>query len=102
MSNGLSNEDLKTIVQIVKESDMVEVAILYGSRALGTFKNGSDVDIALKGAKLTQEVCSDIYSMLEEDTLLPYFFDVTNYETINNEKLKDHIDRVGELLYCKK
>jgi predicted nucleotidyltransferase len=101
MSNGLSDKDLRTIVRIIECSGVVEVAVLYGSRALGTFRNGSDVDIALKGRKLTQDVCSDIHFKLEEETILPYFFDVTNYETINNEKLKEHIDRVGKVIYCK-
>lgn len=101
MSNGLSDDDLKTIILVIKDFDEVETAVLYGSRAMGTFKNGSDVDIALKGAKLTSDICASIHFELEEETLLPYFFDVTNYETVNNEKLKEHIDRIGKVIYQK-
>ena len=75
------------------------MAILYGSCALGTFKKGSDIDIALKGKEITSTICSLIHFELEEETLLPYFFDITNYEIIKNQKLIEHIDRVGKILY---
>ncbi len=101
MSNGLSAQDIESILKVVKTHDEVDVAVLYGSRALGTFQKGSDVDIALKGDELTSRICSHIHFELEEETLLPYFFDITNYETINNPKLKDHIDRIGQELYRK-
>ncbi len=101
MSNGLSDQDIESILKVIKTHDEVEVAVLYGSRALGTFQKGSDVDIALKGIELTSEICSHIHFELEEETLLPYFFDITNYETINSPKLKDHIDRIGQDLYRK-
>lgn len=101
MNSGLSDKDIETIVSVIQQFEAVETALLYGSRALGTFKKGSDVDVALKGENLTQDICSHIHYQLEEETVLPYFFDVTNYKTINNEKLKSHIDRVGEVIYKK-
>lgn len=66
---------------------------------MGTYQRGSDIDIALKGRKLTSSICSHIHFELEEETLLPYFFDITDYQSIKNEKLKEHIDRVGKIIY---
>jgi predicted nucleotidyltransferase len=99
MNNGLTKQDMKTIIQVLKEYPEVETAVLYGSRAMGTYQRGSDIDIALKGKKLTSSICSHIHFKLEEETLLPYFFDITDYQSIKNEKLKDHIDRVGKVIY---
>lgn len=76
------------------------MAILYGSRALGTFKKGSDIDLALKGETLSDSVCAQIHFELEEDIPLPYFFDVTHYASIDNDKLKAHIDQFGKVFYC--
>ena len=95
---GLSDADIETLLRVIKERAEVEQAIVYGSRAMGTFKKGSDIDIALKGKDLTRSICSHIYFELEE-TALPYFFDITYYAGITNTKLVEHIDRVGKLLY---
>ena len=72
MSSGLTKQDMKTIIQVLEEYSEVETAVLYGSRALGTYQRGSDIDIALKGRKLTSSICSHIHFKLEEETLLPY------------------------------
>ena len=99
MDNGLTEGDTHTIIQVLKEYPEVEIAVLYGSRAMGTHRRGADVDIALEGAKLTPRICSRIHFQLEEETLLPYFFDITDYRSIQNQNLKDHIDRVGKVIY---
>lgn len=92
---GLSKKDLEIIVSVLQQYLAVDEAILFGSRAKGNFKNGSDVDIALKGNKLNAEIVSSISYQLNEETSLPYKFDVLNYHSISSESLKEHIDRVG-------
>jgi len=99
MNNGLTLKDTQTIKAVLEKYPEVETATLYGSRALGTFQRGSDIDLALKGIILTDRICSRIHFELEEETLLPYFFDVTHYGSITNKELKDHIDRVGKVIY---
>ncbi len=99
MNNGLRERDIETIICVLKKYSEVECVVLYGSRALGNFRKGSDIDLALKGKKLTSDICSHIHFELEEETLLPYFFDITHYETIDNDKLKEHIDQIGEVIY---
>ncbi len=99
MRNGLREQDIQTIQAVLKQHPEVETAVLYGSRALGTWQKASDIDLALKGEKLTSQTCSQIHFELEEDTLLPYFFDVTHYEAISNKNLKAHIDQKGQTIY---
>ncbi len=99
MNSGLTESDIKIIVTVLKQHPEIESALFFGSRALGTFQKGSDIDIALKGNNLTNKVCSDIHFVLEEETILPYFFDIINYNSIVNPNLKEHIDKYGEVFY---
>lgn len=95
---GLKNSDLETICQTLKQYPNVTQAILFGSRAKGTHRPGSDVDIALKGNKLTETVLQ-ISMYLNQESLLPYQFDIIDYHSIENQNLIDHINRVGVVLY---
>ena len=79
----------------------VKEAIIFGSRAKGNFKNGSDVDIALKGENINLEIVSNISYRLNEETVLPYKFDVLDYQSINNSKLTEHINRIGISVYIR-
>lgn len=102
MSYGLQQETVNRICSVFSEYPQVEEAILYGSRAKGTYKESSDVDLTLKGADLDMPVLNRIDSDLD-DLLLPWTFDLSIYSQIENEALVDHINRVGVAFYrCKK
>ena len=92
---GLRTEDIREISHYLKEFPEIEKCIIFGSRAKGSYKSGSDVDIALKGEKVTDEVSDRLNLLLNETSSMPYYFDVLNYNSISNEKLKEHIDRIG-------
>ncbi len=98
---GLVESDLQNVVSVLIQFPEVELASVFGSRVKGNYKNGSDVDIALKGKQLSFMIVARINSILNEETSMPYRFDVLNYETITNNKLKEHIDRVGLVIYNK-
>lgn len=97
---GLTNADLQSIVDVIKAYPQVDEAIIFGSRALNTHKRGSDIDIALKGKKIGSAT-STISGILNEESHLPYFCDVLDYDLIDNEDLRNHIDRVGQQIYKK-
>ena len=99
--NGLLKSDIETILSKIKDFPKIEEVILYWSRAKGNYKKGSDIDLAIKWDDINYDICSSLHFELEEETYLPYFFDITNYKAITNEKLKDHIDRVWEVIYKK-
>lgn len=92
---GFQQSDLAIIVSVLQKHQEVAEAWLFGSRAKGNYKTGSDVDIALKGEHLTAEIISNISYQLNEETSLPYKFDILNYNSISNIDLKEHVDRVG-------
>lgn len=101
MSNpfGLTDQDIKTITAVLGRYPAVETASIFGSRAKGTFRRGSDVDIALKGPNLTYRTVAEISDFLNEETIMPYHFDILSYHVIDNPDLIDHIDRVGIVFY---
>lgn len=101
MKFGLKKEILEKINNIFAEYPQIEEAILYGSRAKGNFKNGSDIDLALKGNKLTLSLANKI-SLKIDDLLLPYSFDISIYNQIDNPDVIDHIKRKGVVFYSAK
>ena len=72
--------------------------VLYGSRARGTYKTGSDIDLTLWGAELTHSVLSRIDTELDE-LLLPYMIDLSIFRQIENPEMVKHIQRDGVSLY---
>lgn len=98
---GLTQKEIESIVNVIERYPQVKEAIIFGSRALNTHRKGSDIDIALKGTEI-ENIASTISGILNEESSLPYFCDVLDYNFIDNEDLKEHIDRVGQQIYRKK
>lgn len=98
---GFRVSDLDSIIAILKQEPEVDEVILFGSRAKGNYKNGSDVDLAIKGSNLSHATIRNISYELNEETLMPYTFDVVNYHLIKNVNLTEHIDRMGISIYNK-
>eukprot|EP01136_Pigoraptor_vietnamica_P026390 Opistho-1_new@81399 len=94
MQYGLTDKQLNEILDIITANPAVEEAILFGSRAKGNYRKGSDVDIALKGEHLTLTDVLHIDNQLD-DTYLPYTFDIILYRHINDPDVIEHINRVG-------
>lgn len=99
MNYGLKNRDLEYILEALGKIIGIEEAIIFGSRAIGNYKSGSDVDIAIKGQKVTHSIVSTLSYKMNEEYPLPYFFDIVHYEKIKEQKLIDHIDQVGKTIY---
>lgn len=94
---GLNKNELNHLEGIFIKVPHVERAVLFGSRAIGTHRNGSDVDIAVYGSGLSS---LDILTLLHlvEETMLPYMFDFIIPEA-DNIILSDHINTVGIEIY---
>ena len=99
---GLIDRDIEYIVKAMKKFDEIEKAIVFGSRAMGNYKKGSDVDIAIIGEDITSSTVYGLDDYLNEVYPLPYFFDVLQYSSITNDNLKKHIDNEGKIIYERK
>lgn len=101
MKYGLSAQALEKIRDVFTRYPEVEEAVLYGSRARGDYKNGSDIDLTLRGGDaLTHTILSRITNDLD-DQLLPYTIDLSIFKNIRNPEMVDQIKRVGVALYKK-
>jgi len=97
---GLKDAHIELIRSVFRRHPSVESAIIYGSRAKGNFKNGSDIDLTLQGSILDLTILMKIEDELD-DLLLPYKIDLSIFEKIENPDLVDHINRVGIEFYRK-
>jgi predicted nucleotidyltransferase len=101
MDFGLRQSDINYIVSTIKRFPEIEKAVIFGSRAKGNFKPGSDVDIAIYGENITFDTISNLHWKLEEEVPLPYYFDIVDYTHLKHEELRKHIDRVGKVIFYK-
>ena len=88
------------LVEWAQQYPEIEQIVLFGSRALGNAKKGSDVDLAVVGTQVTQPLVDKLHVVLEEDTLFPYFFDVVHLNTVQNPALREQIQTRGYVIYC--
>ncbi len=95
---GLSVAHQQELQELFARESVISEVILYGSRAKGTFKPGSDVDLTFKGEGLTTPWLLD-FSIKVDDLLMPYEFDLSILSHIENEDLLEHIERVGKVVY---
>jgi len=95
---GLSDKTLAAIWQILAACPAVEKAILYGSRAKGNYRPGSDIDLTLVGEKLDSRTLGQIAASLEESPI-PYQVDLSLWKQLDHAKLRAHIERVGVVFY---
>ena len=93
-SFGLSTQTIDALRGIFKKYSGIEKVILYGSRALGKFKAGSDIDLVLVAPTLGSLDLSKIETAID-DLLLPYSIDLSLLHCVENKALIDHIERVG-------
>lgn len=95
---GLSPTDLAHIRSLLKDHDKVQSAVIFGSRAMGTFRPGSDIDIAISAPDLDHESFLRLSTALD-DLMLPYKIDLVCLHEIDNHALLEHIKRLGVALF---
>jgi predicted nucleotidyltransferase len=96
---GLTDETLTHICSVFRQFPQVDEVRIFGSRAKGTERANSDIDLALYG-EIDQRLVGRITSALDE-LPLPYIFDVKAYAHISHPPFKTHIDRYGTVLYSR-
>ena len=98
MKYGLDDTALNSLESIFHNYPGVEHVLIFGSRAKGNFKEGSDIDLVVKGAQL---LFTDILELKVrmDDLNLPYKIDLLHYNSISDTEVRKHIDRVGKSIY---
>lgn len=96
---GLPETTVQEISAILARHPQVKQATLYGSRAKGDYKHGSDIDLTLRGG--TDLSWRVLYQIMDEldDLLLPYTIDLSRYDDIADPDVIAHIQHVGVTFY---
>ena len=98
MQFGLKQNVIDLIREQLELNPKIEEVVLYGSRAKGNYRPGSDIDLTLKGEELSVKDLISLENQME-DLPIPFKFDISLYHRITNPDLLDHIQRVGILFY---
>jgi len=98
MRYGLEETTIKKINEVFSHFPEIEEVVLYGSRAMGNHKTGSDIDLAILSDKIGMPILYKIERELD-DLLLPYTIDLSVHRYIQNSNLLDHIKKVGNIFY---
>ena len=95
---GLPSEVCDQVLAEIQKQTPVQRVVLYGSRALGRYRSGSDVDLCLTAPAMTLEQLLQLGAQLD-DLLLPWSIDLQLDHLISHEGLKEHIQRAGVCLW---
>lgn len=95
---GLSLQDIEKISGVLRLHSEVEKAIVYGSRALGSFQSASDIDLTLIGCNLTLDHLLRIGGEFD-DLMLPYRIDLSLFQGIEDPSVIEHIQTHGQEFY---
>lgn len=100
MSWGLSDAVIEQAHSLFYRHSKIEKALIYGSRAKGNYREGSDIDLTLFGDELTYH---DLLAISDEfnDSSIPHKIDLSLYHELTHDKLKDHINSVGQIFYSR-
>lgn len=100
MKFGLAEDLILKINLIFAKYPSIEEVVIYGSRAKGNYRPGSDIDITLKGPQIEGSILSKIEEEID-DLNSPYLFDISIFNKLKSPDLESHIQRIGQVFYKK-
>ena len=98
MIPGIPKADSQRLLELIRSHPDVQKVVLYGSRALGRQRAGSDIDICLVAPSMALGELLELGAALD-DLLLPWQIDLQVRHLITHEGLLAHIERAGQLLW---
>ena len=94
---ALTSEELVQLRRVFARHPEVKTVKLFGSRAKGTNAANSDIDLALWGdvdALQAESIAAEL-----DELPTPYKYDVKPFDLIKLRPLREHIQRVGIMVY---
>jgi predicted nucleotidyltransferase len=98
---NLKQETIDVIVKLILKRRQPEKIVIFGSRANGSARQTSDIDIAIFDKECSDADVNLIKNDLEEYVKTPLKFDVLNFYTLTKESLKKAILEEGRVIYEK-
>lgn len=100
MEFGLNQETIDKINSVFEKHPEIDKVIIYGSRAKGNCRTGSDIDLSMFGNDLNYDLLRKVSSEID-DLNTPYLFDISIFKLLNSPSLEEHVNRVGKVFYKK-
>jgi predicted nucleotidyltransferase len=97
---GIYPESYNEIQSILERFSSIKEVVIYGSRAKGNFREGSDIDLTVLGDPDEEDI-NKLWHDLDE-SYIPYKFDISIFKKLKSDELKEHIKRVGKTFYKSK
>ncbi|WP_395044583.1 nucleotidyltransferase domain-containing protein [Flavobacterium sp.] len=97
MKFGLNQKTINKINSVFELHSQIEEVLIYGSRAKGNYREGSDIDITLIGKNIELSKINENI----DDLNTPYLFDISIFDKLDSKDLIEHINRVGKTFYKK-
>ena len=98
-SNALNPEYVTAITTIAQQFPAIQKIAVFGSWALGNAKRGSDIDLAIFGKDIDHKILAPFHAVLEDETIIPHFFDVLHFESLSSSDLIEHIHEHGVQIF---
>lgn len=100
MKYGLDEKDIDALTSVFEQNEKISKILIYGSRVRGNHAKGSDIDLCIldDGFSMSDRIHLGVQV---DNLLLPYMVDISIYRDIRNQDLIEHIDRVGEVFFCR-
>jgi predicted nucleotidyltransferase len=96
---GIASRTYELLLNTFKRFPQIKEVWLFGSRAKGNYKTGSDIDLAIKGENINPAIVFKLKCMFNEQLSVPYGVDVVGYDYLRHPGLKEHISRIGKRIY---
>lgn len=98
---GLSDDVTSEIQDVFRRHSNIDKVLIFGSRAKGNYREGSDIDLAVIGSGVSFSQLLDINNDIDDLGLL-YNVDLLDYKKQIGTPIGEHIDRVGKIFYSVK
>jgi len=92
---GITDNSYSLILETIANLPGIEKAVIFGSRAMGNSKKGSDIDLAIFGPDIGFDMIARLQSILNQQLPIPYHVDVVHFDTVENKELQNHINEEG-------
>jgi predicted nucleotidyltransferase len=96
---GLSQRSIDELHGILSKYPDITKVHVFGSRAKGNYKPGSDIDLAIMNQGLAPRTIARVLSDCAESSL-PIVVDLVDFHALTNAEFINHIQRVGVLFYA--
>jgi predicted nucleotidyltransferase len=98
---GLSARIRADFARVFARYPTIEQVLIFGSRAKGSARTGSDIDLAVFAPRMTDPDFARLWIEID-DLPLVFKVDLLHWDRLANQALKDKIPREGRLFYARR